>query len=280
MFGPGDEAEGFECISYADTEYGSLESPQTEPEPIIKKRRLILDQLRGFFALRKSKKDKKTIVTESTVDESLTLDSSVVSSYSADSENELEEEYPPIKTRLDESGVEVELGIHYSFIRDFVSKEVIGMYGDDDPTPDEQVAHVKTGLWQVIETSPEGVPQDPYYVVTAILMEDTVDTKKLRKAIFNGTNPRRHKVKMAPTEIAERLAGFQSGTMAPICHHEIMKLYMEETIVANGCKRVAVGSGAFGVCLSIDLEKFLEIAKKQSIQVQGIIKKRKPPALE
>jgi hypothetical protein len=50
-------------------------------------------------------------------------------------------------------------------------------------------------------------------------MEDKVDTKKLRKAIFAGkTFSPRLKLSLAPTEIAEKLAGFQSGTMAPICH--------------------------------------------------------------
>jgi hypothetical protein len=96
---------------------------------------------------------------------------------------------------------------------------------------------------------------------------------------------------MASTEAAERLVGFKSGTMAPICHTIPMKLYPEETIVAKIKKnsketsttnntmltnitnnniidvtkqsqqhRLNVGSGMFGKCLSIPIDKFLKIA--------------------
>jgi prolyl-tRNA editing enzyme YbaK/EbsC (Cys-tRNA(Pro) deacylase) len=90
-------------------------------------------------------------------------------------------------------------------------------------------------------------------------MEDKVDTKKLRKAIFAGkTFSRRPKLSLAPTEIAEKLAGFQSGTMAPICHTVDMKLFLEESIIANidtTTHKINVGSGMFGKCLSICFDR-------------------------
>jgi prolyl-tRNA editing enzyme YbaK/EbsC (Cys-tRNA(Pro) deacylase) len=85
---------------------------------------------------------------------------------------------------------------------------------------------------------------------------------------------------MAPTEIAEKLAGFQSGTMAPICHSVNMKLFLEESIVANAdtaAHKINVGSGTFGQCLQISANKFLQVAKMnpEGFQVCPLIRKGK-----
>jgi prolyl-tRNA editing enzyme YbaK/EbsC (Cys-tRNA(Pro) deacylase) len=194
---------------------------------------------------------------------------------------EEEDEIPLMQTRLIESGV-VSSPEDFAFVVDKVSKEVINNFTDEERENDDpNMAHVKTGVWQVTCLNDDGTLQDPFYIVTGVCMEDKVDTKKLRKAIFAGkTFSRRPKLSLAPTEIAEKLAGFQSGTMAPICHTVDMKLFLEESIIANidtTTHKIIVGSGMFGKCLSISTDKFLEIAKAnpKGVVVCSLIKTSK-----
>ena len=96
----------------------------------------------------------------------------------------------------------------------------------------------------------------PFYVVAGVLMDDRVDTKRLRKAIFSGQSfTRRPKLVIAPKEVAEELAGYGSGTMAPIFHTVDMKLFMENSLIEGvddlSVHRINVGSGMFGKCLSL-----------------------------
>lgn len=194
-----------------------------------------------------------------------------------------EDDVPLIQTRLFESGIIKSTG-DFSFVVDKVSKEVVDNFTvEEKDDEDSNVAHVKTGVWQVTCLNDDGSHQTPFYIVTGVCMEDKVDTKKLRKAIFDDkTIKRRPKLCLAPTEIAEELAGYQSGTMAPICHSVDMKLFLEESIIANvdmTTHKVNVGSGMFGQCLSLPTEKFLEIAEANAkgVKVCSIIKKSKSP---
>jgi prolyl-tRNA editing enzyme YbaK/EbsC (Cys-tRNA(Pro) deacylase) len=157
----------------------------------------------------------------------------------------------------------------FDFVPDYVSKEVLHLneekkIGDDKPTQEVNVSHVKTGIWEVTSFEDDGCPKKPYYIVTGVSMDDRVDTKKLRKYVFAGQQHRRRpKIDMAPTEVAEGLAGYRSGTMAPICHTQNMRLFLEESLLKGvdmELHRLNVGSGMFGKCLSISAKSFLEIA--------------------
>ena len=156
----------------------------------------------------------------------------------------------------------------FDFVADHVSKEVLFLAEEKedkfDPTQDKNVSHVKTGIWEIICLEEDGTPQSPYYIVTGVSMEDRVDLKKLRKFLFGSQkHARRPRLALAPTEIAEGLAGYKSGTMAPICHTENMTLFLEESLIRDvdlETHKLNVGSGIFGQCLSISTKKFLEIA--------------------
>lgn len=172
----------------------------------------------------------------------------------------------------------------FDFVADFVSKEVLHLAEekkDDeyDATQDKNVAHVKTGIWEVTSLEDDGTPRPPYYIVTGVSMDDRVDTKKLRKFVFAGQeHTRRPKLAMAPAEIAEVLAGYKSGTMAPICHTKGMQLFLEESLVKDvdrNTHKLNVGSGMFGKCLSISAKHFLEIAKSnpKGLEICPIIRK-------
>lgn len=174
----------------------------------------------------------------------------------------------------------------FEFVPDYVSKEVLHLREEKkedeyDPTRDENVSHVKTGIWEVTLIADDGTPKEPYYVVTGVCMEDRVDTKRLRKVLFEGqTHKRRSKLALAPTSIAEELAGYKSGTMAPICHSQNLKLFLEERIVENvdeTVHRVHVGSGMFGKCLSISVKNFLDVARSnpEGVNVCSIVQKAK-----
>jgi prolyl-tRNA editing enzyme YbaK/EbsC (Cys-tRNA(Pro) deacylase) len=159
----------------------------------------------------------------------------------------------------------------FDFVPDYVSKEVLHLIDEEkklemEKTADKNgVSHVKTGIWEVTSFEDDGRPKETYYVVTGVSMEDRVDTKKLRKYVFAGQQHRRRpKIDMAPTDIAEGLAGYRSGTMAPICHTQNMKLFLEESLmerVDDENHRLNVGSGVFGKCLSISPKNFLAIAE-------------------
>jgi hypothetical protein len=189
---------------------------------------------------------------------------------------------PPIQTRLFESGI-VKSTRDYEFVIDRVSKEVMvdPFYAEEKNDDEENVTHVKTGIWEVTCFDNHGKPLKPFYIVTGVSMDDSVDTKKLRKAVFAGhCYKRRPRLSMAPREIAEDLAGFRSGTMAPICHSVDMKLYLEESLIADVDvdHKLNVGSGMFGKCLSITVDKFLQIANQnpEGMEVCSLIQKTRP----
>lgn len=189
------------------------------------------------------------------------------------------EDPPLIQSRLFKTGI-VKSTSEFEFVVDRVSKEVIGLPGheleDEEKEGDKEnnggkrnVTHVKTGIWEVTcFDDVDGAPQTPFYIVTGVSMDDRVDTKKLRKAVFAGapTSKRRPKLCMAPTDIAEKLAGFKSGTMTPICHSVDMKLYLEESIAKNPIPdhRLCVGSGMFGKCLSLPAKTLIQIAENNA----------------
>jgi hypothetical protein len=150
----------------------------------------------------------------------------------------------------------------FEFVPDYVSNEIsnnfngsslvtCGHHGNNGISCNKsQIAHVKTGVWEVVhETGGENPiendndsnnnKEERFFVVTAVAMEDRVDTKKLRQAVFgkgagNGQPTRcKPKLNMAPTPLAEGLVGFKSGTMAPICHTQRMALFIEESLLRD-----------------------------------------------
>lgn len=282
--------EGLECCLVSDelmngaatlTDANDSDVVVTK-EPSTEKhhKKHLLKTLRGLLHLRRNKgafdKDKHGDEAKDDASVATTAASSLCSSLGDDDDG-----VPLMQARLFDSGI-VNSTDDFSFVVDKVSKEVVDNFTDEEKNVDDSnVAHVKTGVWQVTCLDDDGSPQTPFYIVTGVRMEDKVDTKKLRKAIFAGkTFSRRPKLSLALTEIAEELAGFQSGTMAPICHSVDMKLFLEESIITNvdmTTHKLNVGSGMFGKCLSISTEKFLQIAKMnpKGIEVCSIIKKPK-----
>jgi len=187
---------------------------------------------------------------------------------------------PLIQTRLLKTGA-----IHsihdIEFVQDKVSKEVIGLYAPPSEENGEKgIRHVKTGVWRVTQLDEDGQALEIFYIVTGVSMDDRVDTKKLRKTIFPGKSfNRRPKLEMAPKEIAEKLTGFESGTMAPICHSVDMKLFLEKSLVEGvdlSVHKINVGSGMFGKCLSLSAEKFLGVANAstEGVELCSIIQKK------
>ena len=187
-----------------------------------------------------------------------------------------------MQQRLEATGL-VDIGTDYDFVPDRVSKEVLGLIlppAHLDADKNFKVSHVKTGIWEIICYDKNDEEQPPEYIVTGVLMDQRVDTKKLRKVVASvlspplPVRPRRVKVRLAPTEIAQELAGYKSGTMAPICHTVNLPLFIEETIFLENGRgadhRVQCGSGIFGKCLSIGTDKFLAIADQNPFGLQVI----------
>lgn len=177
---------------------------------------------------------------------------------------------PLIQQRLLRSGIDLKMPNDFGFVDDCVSKEVITRQSAYEGVTEyhKNVTHVKTGIWQVTCVDEIGHQLVPFFVVTGVAMTDRVDTKKLRKAIFAGQSQKRKpKLRLAPTKVAEELAGYQSGTMAPICHSVDMKLYLDESIAAKANvpgHKFKVGSGICGKCLSISAGKLVQVAKSNS----------------
>lgn len=178
---------------------------------------------------------------------------------------------PSMAERLLDAGV-----YDFTFVADYVSKEVPEDVRRTMFVDDEAVAHVKTGVWQVQCYDDEtGDALDPTYAVTGVAMTDRVDTKKLLRLLFPTRPKRKPKLRMAPTDIAERLVGFRSGTMAPICHLTNMPVFLDESAMSR--ETICVGSGIFGKCLSMPTETFLRVAESnpKGLTVSEIVRSRK-----
>jgi prolyl-tRNA editing enzyme YbaK/EbsC (Cys-tRNA(Pro) deacylase) len=292
VFGPwsDDQEEGLECLLVEDTIFVT----RAEGEKKKKHVRRLLKKLRQRFRRTRLDLGSRTSVTSCSKDGSLLTKSTLSeSSWSSDGSCSIP---PLIESRI------LDMGIldrnDFTFVPDMVSKEVIvGLSSNETHqdihmcTSEESeenifITHVKTGIWQITCLDDDGSPRTPFYVVTAVSMNDRVDTKKLRKAIFSGrTFTRRPKISMAPKDIAETLTGFQSGTMAPICHSVNSMLFVEENIVAaqqapdsRKCPpKINVGSGMFGTCLSISVRDFIEFAKEnpEGMKVCPLIQQRR-----
>jgi prolyl-tRNA editing enzyme YbaK/EbsC (Cys-tRNA(Pro) deacylase) len=230
--------------------------------------------------------DSSTAGTNST--SSISIHTSFGSEDGGEIEIEVEMEAPLIQTRLLRSGV-IDSIYDIEFVQDTVSKEIVvdHLYANSisqAQNPDGKhmgVSHVKTGIWRVTYLKEDGQDLTTFYIVTGVSMDDRVDTKKLRKAIFAGQSfARRPKLVMAPKKVAEALTGFKSGTMAPICHSVDMKLFMEKSLfegVDLSAHRFNVGSGMFGKCLSVSAETFLRVAHTSSkgMELCSIVQKKK-----
>ncbi|GFH46992.1 predicted protein [Chaetoceros tenuissimus] len=244
-------------------------------ENIIKARRKILKQLVDKFKQKMQKarnfrrKSFGRDITEARESTSTTSTGSLSISSSNESalsnQNGTTTDIPLIKWRLMQLGIDTG-DIH--FVEDRVSKEVVGLQQSKDPEEEElHISHVKTGIWQVtVPSVHEDDNESTFFIVTGVSMSDRVDTKKLRRALSKEHSfTRKPKLTMAPQHIAEELAGYISGTMAPILHTVPLKLYLEESLVEDILDmqqhRYNVGSGMFGKCLSIKASLFLDVAK-------------------
>lgn len=210
----------------------------------------------------------------------------------------IESKNPPIYDRLIQTGFLRMNDSEIEFTEDTVSKEILarlpnqeGLSEQDEEDQEETTKEtleidIKTGIWQVRCFDDDGITLlEPYYIVTAISMNDRVDTKKLQKAIKRSANPkieRLPKVSFAPPEIAEQLTGYISGTMSPICHSVDMKLFLEENLISTevdlNSQKFSLGSGLFGVSVVIPVNRFLQVAtekNKEGLYVGPIIQKRK-----
>ena len=290
VFGPwsNDEEEGLECLLVEEC-FNNTKMNIKRKDPLKEKE----NNARNFGKRLLQKIFKKLLKHKASSSSSrgVTLSTkSTFSQSSLSSDGICDNLHPPIRSRI----LELELGIEdFTFVPDHVSKEIIDIKmlkengeskNEDHVLNDENnVIHVKTGVWQITCLEDDGAPLQPFYVVTAVSMKDRVDTKKLRKALFSGsTMKRRPKITMAPKEIAEKLTGFQSGTMAPICHLVNSMLFVEESIVAHeqecdDChKRINVGSGMFGTCLSLPLRDFIRIGKvnPEGMKICPLIQRR------
>jgi len=244
VFGSDLEEEGLECCLvaeelelFADNGASANDDHNNTNDEHPKSRRKRLLQ-----SLRKLVGKKHTKLSSSDNEEDPSVATTVASSTASTIGSNLSDatvipvkEEPLMQTRLLNTGlVDTQ---DFEFVTDKVSKEVIHLYNTDDNKDESSpsnTSHVKTGIWQITCMDCHGDPQTPYYIVTGVSMDDRVDTKKLRRLVFAGqtkTHKRRPKLCMAPTDIAEQLAGFQSGTMAPICHSVDMKLYLQESLV-------------------------------------------------
>jgi prolyl-tRNA editing enzyme YbaK/EbsC (Cys-tRNA(Pro) deacylase) len=290
VFGPwsNGEEEGLECLLVEEC-FNNTNTNIKHKDP-LKEKENNAKKFRNFFWHRFFKKLLKHRASSSSLRGVTLQTKSTFSQSSLSSDGICDSLHPPIRSRI----LELDLGIDdFTFAPDHVSKEIVDieMLKENGETKNEDhvlknengVIHVKTGVWQITCLEDDGAPLEPFYAVTAVSMKDRVDTKKLRKALFSGsTMNRRPKITMAPKEIAEKLTGFQSGTMAPICHLVNSMLFVEESIVAHeqecdDChKRINVGSGMFGTCLSLPMRDFIRIAKvnPEGMRVCPLIQRR------
>ena len=129
------------------------------------------------------------------------------------------------------------------------------------------------------------------YVVTALQMKDKIEMRKLKDLVLENTKPKSgalasiRSMQLAPLEVAERLTGYQSGCMPPICHtnddgDSTMDLYVDQSIFdiykihnsssssedleqrQNNTKETfaSIGSGIPGKSLVLPLPQFLRVA--------------------
>ncbi len=300
VFCPGsnDQDEGLECVLFEEACNNDTRRMQNDGDnrKRTKDALKVWQKMIRFFKKMKKRKVRSLILMDGSSSVSTELTSSDLSWSSTSSIDTSVEStsspIPLIKSRIMDMAVMDVNNIE--FVPDRVSKEVIGCSDHKDPEEEHEsdtnnVIHVKTGVWQVTCLEDDGSPQSPFYAVTAVSMSDRVDTKKLRKALFSDkTFKRRPKVIMAPTDIAERLTGYKSGTMAPICHSVNSKLFVEESIVRSeeesnshnvhsNTLRINVGSGMFGKCLSVPLQDFIRIgeANPEGIKICPLIQRRR-----
>lgn len=278
-----EEGEGLECLlveqhysNYIQEHHSLLvlKSDVRNTKEETKDRQNIWKKIWLRLRTRRRKKNTVSLILK---EESASLSTHITSSdLSCSSIDTTEGAEPPppctplIKSRIADMAIMDMNDIE--FIPDRVSKEVIDCSCNVDPLEesDRNVTHVKTGIWQISCRDDDGSLRNPFFVTTAVSMNDRVDMKKLRKAVFSGqTFKRRPRIIMAPKDVAEKLTGYQSGTMAPICHSVNSMLFVEESIISQDgeppniqslAPRVNVGSGIFGTCLSLPLKDFIQIA--------------------
>ena len=167
----------------------------------------------------------------------------------------------------------------------------------DSTGKDGVVVEIKTLVWEVqaimegcygegmasaiASASPTATAKSTqnFYVVTALQMKDKIDMRKLKDLVLENTKTRALKsirsIQLAPLEVAERLTGYQSGCMPPICHTnddgDSMDLYVDQSIFdiysedleqrQNNTKIFAsIGSGIPGNSLVLPLPQFLRVA--------------------
>jgi len=134
----------------------------------------------------------------------------------------------------------------------------------DDLSTDAGFVHVKTLIWEVVYPHPHTSDDDPpvsttIFIAVALRNGDRVDVNYLRSVLesdlrWDGTNVTLHGdgatvmakdvvcrgratapmiVRMADRPVAERLSGFVSGCIPPMCHSVPIPLFVDEGLVRH-----------------------------------------------
>jgi len=129
------------------------------------------------------------------------------------------------------------------------------------------VIRVKTLIWEVLYSN--DTQRNKAYIVTALGINDKVSVGCLenlvRKSYSCSCPSLKICISLAPREVAEDLTGYESGTMAPICHTTPMPLYIDESIIRERRTKnttiVSVGCGTMGHSLFLKLDDMMKIAE-------------------
>jgi hypothetical protein len=147
--------------------------------------------------------------------------------------------------------------------------------------------HVKMEMWQITCYQEDGeTPREPFYAVSGVPLNATIDNHKLRKALLatQQYTTKRPEVIPAPKRVAEALARYNLESTTSIFHSTEVVLLLDESILKNlpntkfVFHRVKVGSGmAVGKNLSITTRRFVAMteANSKGIKSHPVIRKMK-----
>ena len=147
---------------------------------------------------------------------------------------------------------------------------------------ESNVQLVKTLIWEAVVIVPCSSGSGgrimeeviDHYFVTALRVEDRVDLQKLYELVKEHTlqatvsdltsQSKRLMLRLANRDIAETLAGFQSGTIPPIAHTTPLPLYIDDIVASNESLVASLGSGTIGYDLYIPILEVVRISQLTS----------------
>ena len=150
----------------------------------------------------------------------------------------------------------------------------------DDPTH----LNIKTLIWEASSIN-QNNELERRYITTVLRMQDRVDKLRLKNVIYQQTplqqqqqqqqqqQPLRIQLHLADQQLAERLTGFQTGTIPPFGHIVPMIVFVDETL-ANLDESVMVrtGSGVAGYNLNMTVAEIMMCCRTScaDLHVQSI----------